>query len=74
MYDKHTEIVERINQVRLAKDWTYKQLEAEMKMAQCPVSLHTLQRLIRAKGRPNSRTLYKLAQFLKSLRCPPDED
>jgi hypothetical protein len=73
MNEKYTEIVLRIGNVRLAKDWSYKEIAQDMKRAGYPVSLHTLQRLIRTGGRPNSRTAYKITQYLKTLR-PPEED
>jgi len=54
--------------VRLANNWTFDELAAQMKAAHVAIPMRTLHYLLtRTDVRPHDRTLHKLRQFLDHL-------
>jgi hypothetical protein len=57
---------------RLEKHWTWKQLAAAMRDADCPLSGRTLYHLLRrahVDERPLDRTIYNIRKFLAHVRA-----
>jgi transcriptional regulator with XRE-family HTH domain len=62
------DLVERLDQMRLANDWSYRQLADAMQHAGVGVSSQTLHQLLTDRSiQPFDRTLYKIRQFLDVL-------
>ena len=61
--------LEALRDLRLARDWSWRQLGDHLHDCGVNVSPHTLQRLMADPSRqPNERTLYKLQRFLKNIQ------
>lgn len=58
-----------IDQYRLRRDLTWKELSAELRRARLPVAMRTLHWAV-AHDAAHDRTLYKVREFLKRKRIP----
>jgi hypothetical protein len=69
------DLLDQLNQVRLTRDWSYRQLSDDIeKVTGYVVSAQTLQPLLSApraeRAKPFDRTLHKIRRYLDALRPP----
>jgi transcriptional regulator with XRE-family HTH domain len=63
------DLINRLNEVRLTRDWSYRQLSEEIeRVTGTLVSAQTLQPLLSGRySKPYDRTLYKLRRYFDAL-------
>jgi transcriptional regulator with XRE-family HTH domain len=66
--DSTADLVERLDQVRLANDWTYRELAAAMQREGVGLSSQTLHQLLSDRSsQPFDRTVHKIREFLATV-------
>jgi hypothetical protein len=62
-----TELLDRLEQLRLDKDWSYRQLSEDMRRAGYVLPAGTLHQLLEDRPNAYKRTLHKIRKYLASL-------
>lgn len=56
--------LDRLEHIRLANDWSYRELSDDMRRVNVDVPDKTLHSLLKNRPNPYDRTLYKIRQYL----------
>lgn len=70
--DSAADLLDRLNTVRLARDWSYRQLADDIeRVTGLEISAQTLQPLLSVpreeRAQPYDRTVYKIREYFKAL-------